>query len=239
MTVEETRIRKAQYYQDNRVQIQAKRKLYRANNQEKVKLQDYTKDLKWRRKNANYYRDWQRANPESVKKSKETFKRLHPGKQAEYDHKHAPSAVVRCRTRRHTDPMYALKLRVRRRLRSVLKVCGATKHYKTSEVIGCSWDEAVEHLQNNDRGFKFMDKDMHVDHIRPMNAFENLECPIQQRLANHYLNLQLLPAKENLQKQAKFDYESWAASDVGLKLLALEREWREAATHVAHVCVSI
>jgi hypothetical protein len=38
--------------------------------------------------------------------------------------------------------------------------------------------------------------------------------------------LQILPAKENLIKHAKFDYDSWAVSDTGMKLLALNREWR-------------
>jgi hypothetical protein len=226
MTVDEKKIRKAQQYKDNREKIIAQRKKYRIDNAEKVKLQDYTKGLKWRLKNENYYRDWQRGNPEKVKRSKELFKQTHPGKQSEYDRKHAPRKVDRCRTRRYTDPMYALKLRLRRRLRSVFKGKGIKKTDRTLKLLGCSSKHAVQHLANNDRGLKLFGKDIHVDHIRPFDSFKNLHCEFEQRTVNHYLNLQLLPAEENHRKGSGFDYDSWAASDAGKQLLELNRQWR-------------
>jgi hypothetical protein len=84
----------------------------------------------------------------------------------------------------------------------------------------------VEHVESNDRGLKITDENIHIDHLRPLASFKNLHCEFEQRTANHYLNLQLLPAKENIKKSAKFDYDSWAASDSGKQLLELNRKWR-------------
>jgi len=103
---------------------------------------------------------------------------------------------------------------------------GFKKAARTKELLGCTWLYAVEYLEKNDRGLTVTDKDIHLDHVRPLSSFKNLHCKFEQRTANHYLNLQLLPAKENLQKHAKFDYDSWAASDAGKQLLELNRVWR-------------
>ncbi|KAJ1467656.1 hypothetical protein T484DRAFT_1755709 [Baffinella frigidus] len=94
------------------------------------------------------------------------------------------------------------------------------------KLLGCSWDFALEHLENNPHGLKLMDKDVHVDHVRSLDAFNNLHCEFEQRTSCHYLNLQLLTAKDNLQKSAKCDYDSWAASDAGKQLLELNCDWR-------------
>jgi hypothetical protein len=128
--------------------------------------------------------------------------------------------------RRRTDPQFALKDRLRCRLRKALRNVGFRKTASTEKLLGCTWTHAVEYLENNEHGYKLLDKDVHVDHVRPLDSFTNLACEFEQRTANHYLNLQLLPAKENLQKHSKFDYDSWAASDAGKQLLELNREWR-------------
>ena len=128
--------------------------------------------------------------------------------------------------RRRTDPQFAIADRLRCRLRKALRNVRFKKTASTEKLLGCTWDQAVQHLEANDRGLKLLDTDNHIDHIRPLASFANLHCEFEQRIANHYLNLQLLPAKENLQKHSKFDYDSWAASDAGKQLLELNREWR-------------
>jgi hypothetical protein len=128
--------------------------------------------------------------------------------------------------RRRTDPQFALTDRLRCRLHKAMRNMKFRKTASTQKLLGCTWDHAVGHLETNDRGLKITDKDIHIDHIRPLSSFKNLQCEFEQRTSCHYLNLQLLPAKENQQKHASFDYDSWAASDAGKQLLELNREWR-------------
>jgi hypothetical protein len=124
------------------------------------------------------------------------------------------------------DAVYRVTMRIRGRLSACMKSQGFKKVAKTQELIGCTWVHLKQHLEDNDRGLKMLDKDVHVDHIRPMASFKDLHCEFEQRTATHFFNLQILPAKENLAKHAKFDFDSWAVSDSGVKLLALNREWR-------------
>jgi hypothetical protein len=136
------------------------------------------------------------------------------------------ATAAKLKVKRHTDPIRAIQDRVRQRFYHCRKANGFKKTRKTEELVGCTWNHLVEHLENNDRGLKLNDKDVHVDHIRPLNSFKNLACDFEQRTANNYRNLQLLPAKENMVKSAKFDYDAWAASDSGKQLIQLNCDWR-------------
>ena len=132
------------------------------------------------------------------------------------------------RKRRLTDPIFLLTCRLRERLRQALKGTWFKKTAKTEELLGWSWEQTLEYLYDNPRGLK-LGKDVHVDHIRPFKSFDNLACPIQQKMVNNWRNLQLLTTKENLAKGASFDHATWAKTDAGMKLLAFERELRAAA----------
>jgi hypothetical protein len=173
----------------------------------------------WRIKNSEHYKVWHKEYVAIHKghiadKQREYFA-AHPGYQAKWG-----------KNERKTNPQFNLACKLRSRLLSCLKGRGAKKTDKTEKLLGCSWKHAVFHLESNVRGLKLTDKGIHIDHVRPMASFKNLHCEFEQRTVNHWLNLQLLPAKENLRKNAKFDYDSWAASDAGKQLLELNREWR-------------
>jgi hypothetical protein len=136
------------------------------------------------------------------------------------------ATAAKLKVKRHTDPIRAIQDRVRQRFYQCRKANGFKKTRKTEELLGCTWAHAVEYLENNDRGLKLTDKSVQVDHVRPLASFKNLHCEFEQRTANNFRNLELLPAEENQQKGASFDYDSWAASDAGKQLLELNREWR-------------
>tara|TARA_R100000656_G_scaffold123901_1_gene101001 strand:+ start:1664 stop:2419 length:756 start_codon:yes stop_codon:yes gene_type:complete len=76
---------------------------------------------------------------------------------------------------------------------------GFTKRSKTSELLGCSWKEFKDHLENNPYNFKVSDPDMDLDHIIPISSAETEEDILK---LNHYTNFQLLPA----------DYNRWVKS---------------------------
>jgi hypothetical protein len=135
----------------------------------------------------------------------------------------APNYLI---DKRKNNASFKTAKNVRCRLESCMRSRGFKKTEKTKELLGCSWEECVAHLEDNPRGLKILDKDNHIDHIRPLASFPDLSSTWEQRTANHYLNLQLLPAKENLTKKDSFDYDTWAVSESGKALLALNREWR-------------
>ena len=101
-----------------------------------------------------------------------------------------------------TDPIFALKLNQRTRLRAILK---SNKTEKTNKLLGCSFEELKIHLES-----KFVDGmswenmgQWHIDHIIPLHAFDLTKIE-NQFLAFNYKNLQPLWAKDNLKKGAKY-----------------------------------
>ncbi|XRB04463.1 SBP-type domain-containing protein [Pycnococcus provasolii] len=91
-----------------------------------------------------------------------------------------------------------------------------SKAAKTLELIGCTPDELLEHLERTmspevrtlrDEGVKIV-----VDHIIPCAAFD-FSIPEHQRICFHYTNLQYLDAPTNGSKSDKlpdgFDFASW------------------------------
>ena len=106
------------------------------------------------------------------------------------------------KNRRKNDEAWRMEQVCRTRLWNALKGV-ASKSASTMELIGCSGEELVAYLETT----KVEGKDytnVHVDHIIPCSAFD-LSIPENQRKCFHYTNLQLLPARENLQKSNKFN----------------------------------
>lgn len=84
--------------------------------------------------------------------------------------------------------------KLRTRVRIFVKKSNINKKHNTHEIIGCSWVELQEHLENNPYGFKIGQKGIDLDHIIPLSTCETEEDLIK---LNHYTNLQLLPRKYN------------------------------------------
>jgi hypothetical protein len=74
------------------------------------------------------------------------------------------------------------------------------------EALGCTLDELKAHLERQFQTGMSWDNwsktGWHVDHIRPLSAFD-LTKPAQFNAAVHYTNLQPLWASDNLSKHAK------------------------------------
>jgi hypothetical protein len=134
--------------------------------------------------------------------------------------------ATRNRERYKTNPIFALQKKIRARMREMMVNGGYKKTEKTLELLGCTWNEAVTKLEDNPQGLKLNDKGVHIDHIRPMSSFPNLNCEFQQRRCSNINNLQLLTAKENLMKTDKFNYDEWCVSESGQILIELNRKWR-------------
>ena len=88
-----------------------------------------------------------------------------------------------------------MKLNLRSRIRkTIIKKVG-----KTTDILGCSYNEAREYIGNQFREGMSWDNygEWHIDHIKPLALAKTKEETY--RLC-HYTNLQPLWAIENLQK---------------------------------------
>jgi hypothetical protein len=175
---------KKHYYQ-NREEISNKYKLWRKNPENRKK--EKARSIEYYQKNKEtinaknreyYYRNWKKLR-ECVKK--------------------------RDKERRLSDPEYALRVKLRSRIRISIKKAGSEKSNGTKELIGCSYAFLRKHLESQFRDGMAWDKphSFHIDHIRPLSSFD-LTDPDQQKAACHWTNLQPLTPKENWRKGARF-----------------------------------
>lgn len=172
------------YYERNKDKVLTKAKQYQKDNKEKVNA----KNRKWRDKNREIInaklREKRRNNAESYRKQCREYVR-----------------------RRRKEPLFKLKGNIRTLIKNSLR--NNSKHI--SDIIGCSYQELLLHLNNNIYGFKYGQKDLDIDHIIPLSNASSREEVIK---LNHFTNLQLLPSLYNrvIKKDKKFNkkhFERW------------------------------
>ena len=113
------------------------------------------------------------------------------------------------------NTVFATRRRVSGRINGVLRQSfGVSKSKSTMKILGCTGTELLAYL-----GITHIDELIgnQIDHI----------CPLSQALTedevyklNHYSNLRIIPAAENL---AKSDH--WSSEGAMLSLILLGREW--------------
>jgi hypothetical protein len=103
--------------------------------------------------------------------------------------------------RRETDPHYRAMMALHCRLYMAVQ----EKTGKTMELVGCSKDDLLVHLESKfTEGMTWENYGKwHIDHIRPCASF-NLEDREEQKRCFHWTNLQPLWAQDNIRKGAKF-----------------------------------
>ena len=118
------------------------------------------------------------------------------------------------RNRYQTDDAFRLLTICRARLRDALKE--KQKTAKTLELIGCTPDELLEHLERTMspevRALRDEGVEIVIDHIIPCAAFD-FSIAEHQRVCFNYKNLQYLDKPTNMSKSDKlppgFDFASW------------------------------
>ena len=183
------------HYEERKDDIRARHKAYREENKDKIHAQQ----KQHREENKDEIRARQKKHYEAHK-----------------DEINAQNTEYK-RNRRQTDDAFRLLDTCRTRLRHALK--GNLKTATTLELIGCTSDELLEHLErtmspevraHRDEGVEIV-----VDHIIPCAAFD-FSIPEHQRVCFNYKNLQYLDAPTNMSKSDKlpdgFDFASWFAT---------------------------
>ena len=204
------------YYEKNKEEILTKRKEYCEVNKDAVKAakkKAYEKEAKIKadKKKAHY-----EANKEAILDAKEKhlekMKLRAAAKQREYYKANAKrlnaAAWVRKKERLKTDPAFKLVVNLRRRQSLALK--GKRKAATTMNLLGCTADQAREHIEaqftDGMSWSKIGRRGIHIDHIIPLSSFD-LNDPEQQRQAMHFSNLQPLWFRANLRKSDKLLHE--------------------------------
>lgn len=181
------------YYESNLKTIHEKQKNYRIDNQTKIKEwrnnnKEYIKLInniyyinnktKLKNKQQEYYKN----NKENIKQYKSAYKKK----------------------RMLYDPLFKLKENIKTSFYIALNKRGYTKKSKTYEILGCTYPELKQYLEN--RFELWMNWSNHglyngelnygwdIDHIIPLSSAQTEEDIIK---LNHYTNLQPLCSKVN------------------------------------------
>ena len=154
-------------------------------------------------------RRWRKANWGKLLAQKAAYERERRASDPEYAQKRR-DILNQSRTRRwEEDPGFRMSCALRSRLADALKDHGATKSASTMELVGCTREELVAHIEAQFlTGMSWANygyRTWHIDHRIPCAAFD-LTDPEQQRTCFHYTNLQPLWAADNLSKHARLDW---------------------------------
>ena len=196
----------------NQEHIKEKQKQYREKNKEKIRRyrkEHYNKDKQkeynknYYKENKEYYKNWHKQyyaeNKIKLRKKKIEWEKENKEKRKVYREKDY--------FKRQSDPVLKLKGQVRNMLCNSFKKRGLIKSKKLEEIAGCSMDFLINYLYKtfkDNYGYDWDEKEpVHIDHKIPLFIANTEEEVI--KLCN-YSNLQLLKAKDNLQKNKNLDW---------------------------------
>lgn len=172
------------------------------------------KNKRWREKNPHYSKQWWADNLDKLRGYSRRWKIDHPKRTKEISDKHRRNNIVKLRQRdkqlksikRKTDSSYHINNVMSRSIRASLKGNKSGRHWE--DLLGYSSEVLADKLKKNmPKGYTwedFLEGRLHLDHKIPMSAF-NFSKPehIDFKKCWALENLQLLPARENLVKNAK------------------------------------
>ena len=187
---------------------------YRKTPEGKRKIKEFSK--KWYQENkefskersAKYWKEnrehliarnrkWKEDNPDKMDKQWRKYRAENKEKVREYKRNYEVE-------RRANDPLFATAGRIRGRLVKAFKYKGYKKGYKTEEMLGCTFDELLVHLQDQFKdGMNWENKgEWDIDHIIPLNSAESIS---ELYALAHYKNLQPLWDSDNVRKGDRYD----------------------------------
>lgn len=171
------------------------------------------KNAEWRKNNkekiSEYHKEYKVKNKEHLKeynkKHNDDFK-LKNGvsRHTLWDRENKTRRKELLKIRLKTDPVFALKYKLRSSLNAIFRHKGYTKKSKSHIILGCSYEEFMLYLENQfeswmtwgNRGLYNGEYEYgwDIDHIIPISSAETEEDIIR---LNHYSNLQPLCSKIN------------------------------------------
>lgn len=147
----------------------------------------------------NQNREWNKNNSEKRKLINKKWKSQNEQRNLIQNKKYR-------RERLKNDVSFKIEDTLRSRVGTAIRNQYGKKAFKTIELIGCSIEHFMKHLEKQFRdGMTWNNhgkNGWHIDHIKPCSSFD-LSDPNQQKECFHYTNVQPLWAKDNLCKSNK------------------------------------
>ena len=140
-----------------------------------------------------YWKNLSSEKKEIIKNKKKELYNLYIEKNRENKNKYISKKF-------ENDPMFKLKFNIRSLIRNSLKREFTIKSKKTTEILGCSFEEFKLYLENKfDKKMNWDNQGSywHMDHIKPISLAKTEEEVYE---LNHYTNFQPLYWKDNLTK---------------------------------------
>lgn len=192
MTDEEKKIRKREsdkkYRLENPDKVRAKNAKYRREHKEEIK-----------RYNVEYY-----GKNTSKKADRKQYLR-------EYYLTHKKEYTSYVKEKRQTNPVFRMKLNLRKRNNYFFQRMGVDKPTNTQGLLGVTYDIVKKHIEDQFvEGMTWENYGKwHIDHIVPLASAKDIDELIA---LCHYSNLQPLWAEENLEKRDKINWTREKAS---------------------------
>lgn len=208
--------REKKYREKNHEAYLQKAKKWRQNNLEytkKYRKEYYLKNRDLEIKRAKQYQESHKEILKEkhkiyIEKNKEKIKKYNKEweeKNKEYRNKYNQKLK---KEKMEKDNIYKLKVNIRHMINASFKRKRYKKNQKSEKIIGCNTGFFADYLlqtYKKNYGYEWDGKEkVHIDHIIPLS-----EAKTEQEVIKlcHYKNLQLLKAKDNLQKYNKLNWE--------------------------------
>lgn len=187
--------RKNRYEKNKDIILEKQRKYYQEHKTEiKEKRKDYFKQ---------YNKKYKQEHKEEIKIKKRIYRKNNKDKVRKSAHYYYHNILKK-------DDLFMFKKRIRGLIRTSLDRKGQIKNSYTEEILGCSIDFFIDYLiktYEDNYNEKWKDKylsEVHIDHIKPLKYAKNEDEVIK---LCYYTNLQLLKAKDNLEKGSNKEWE--------------------------------
>lgn len=156
-------------------------------------------------KQAEYHKNYRSKNREELREKQKIFRKHNPFSVKSYKEKGYQRRLDQLKSRYCNDPFFAIKCRLRCRVRAAFRNKGYAKSSKTAAILGCDWKTLKLHIERQfTKNMTWENRsEWHIDHIVPLASAKTEEDVIA---LNHYTNLRPIWARENISKGAKMEF---------------------------------
>lgn len=175
------------YYSSCKKCVKEYYKQYQIKYKDKLKIKRKVSNDKTKEYRKQYY-----SRSEVLERMRNRFKEKMkcPLYKEDYDKKRR----IRDRERIKNDPIYKARHRIKSLLKSIKNKYTDRENKIYEEILGCTYKEFCDHINNNPYGHNLLDSNLDIDHIIPISFANSLE---ELLTLSHYSNLQLLDSYYN------------------------------------------
>ncbi len=190
---------RAKWYSENREEINKKNKKYREINSDKLAIDKKRYYQNNKEKILQQRKESYEKNKELIRGNKEKLNLY----KKEWRNRNKESLSSKIKDKKKNNPLYKLSDSIRTLIWISTNKIGYTKSSKTSEILGCSFENFKSHIESLFIEDMSWDNhgEWHLDHKTPI-SWAKTEDEVYK--LNHYTNFQPLWSKDNLSKGNKW-----------------------------------